>query len=118
MIKIPASTLINKPDRARKQLYAIVTRAVSDYQAMKDHRPAHLDYLNRLDSNGILVGAGPTLNHDGTFYEGDGLIIVRAGSLAEASDIAGEDPFHLNNVREYVLYPWLLSEGNMMEQLL
>lgn len=115
MIKIPANSLINKPGRARKQLYVIVTRAVSDYQAIEDNRPAHLDYLNGLDSNGVLVGAGPTLNHDGTFYEGDGLIIVRATSLAEASGIASEDPFHLNNVREYTLYPWLLSEGEMME---
>lgn len=117
MIEIPASTLINKPGRPRKQLYAIFTKAVSDYERMQEYRPAHLDYLHNLDANGYLVGAGPVLNQDATLYEGGGLIIISANSLSRALEIAAADPFHQHQVREYLVHPWLLSEGQMVSKL-
>lgn len=117
MIEIPASTLINKPGRPRKQLYAIFTKAVSDYERMQEYRPAHLDYLHNLDDKGDLVGAGPILNHDASLYEGGGLIIITASSLSQALEMAAGDPFHQYGVREYVVHPWLLSEGQMVSDL-
>jgi uncharacterized protein len=114
MIKIPASSLINKPGRSREQLYVIMTTAVSDHERMQKYRADHLDYLHDLDSKGLLVGAGPLLSQDAALYEGDGLIIIRADSLPEALGIAESDPFHQHNVRDHTLKPWLLSEGDMV----
>lgn len=113
MIKIPASSLINKPGRPREQLYVVITTAIADHERMQKYRSQHLEYLHDLESKGLLVGAGPLLTRDAALYEGDGLIIIRADSLSSALDIAERDPFHQFEVREYYLKPWLLSEGEM-----
>lgn len=116
-IKIPAGELLKKPGRPRQLLYAIVTRAISDYAVMQRYRPAHLEYLHQLDVSGCLLGAGPTLNGQASYYEGDGLIIVTVESIESARNIAEADPFHRNKVREYEIKPWLLSEGAVMSLL-
>jgi len=115
MIKVLAKELIDKPGRSRKLLFAIVTRAISDYALMQQYRSAHLEYLHQLDASGYLLGAGPTLDNEASFYEGDGLIILKVESIESARKIAKADPFHINRVREYDLKPWLLSEGVMAE---
>lgn len=114
MIKINASALINKPGRPRELLYILMTTAISDYERMQEYRADHLEYLHDLGSKGQLIGAGPLLTRDAELYEGDGLIIIRADSLSKALQIAERDPFHQQNVREYTLKPWLLSEGEMV----
>lgn len=114
MIAISASSLINKPARPRRQLYVISTKAIADYQRMQKYRPVHLEYLHNLDTAGHLLGAGPLLSLDATLYEGDGLIIISAESLSQAQEIAAQDPFHQHKVREFVVQPWLLSEGEIL----
>lgn len=112
-IKIPAEELLNKPGRPRQLLYVIVTGAISDYALMQQHRHAHLEYLHQLDASDCLFGAGPTLDGQASFYEGDGLIILMVNSIETAREIAEADPFHRNQIRAYDIKPWLLSEGKV-----
>lgn len=78
---------------------------------MQEMRAAHLEYLHQLDESGCLVGAGPTLDGRAEFYEGDGIIIVKAESAEAAAEIADADPFYQYSIRKYHIKPWLLSEG-------
>ncbi len=53
----------------------------------------HLAYQVKLEEDGKLFAAGPLLREDGEMA-GIGLIIVKAGTLDEAKQIANQDPFH------------------------
>ena len=38
------------------------------------------------------------------------MVIIRAGSLAEAKEIAASDPMHASGARSYTVRPWLVNE--------
>ena len=46
-------------------------------------------------------------------WNGEGMVIIRAGSLAEARAIAAEDPMHKSGARSFVVRPWLMNEGTL-----
>lgn len=118
MIRKPPRDLFAKKDRTRLTLYVIHTRPGDHFSTDAEYRKAHLNYLFELDQAGLLVGAGPLLDRDGDYYEGEGLIVLRADDAAHAGAIADQDPFHRNAVRRYTLQPWLLSEGIAFEHLM
>jgi len=41
------------------------------------------------------------------------MFILRAGSLAEAKEIAASDPMHQCGARSFTVRPWLLNEGTV-----
>ena len=45
------------------------------------------------------------------------MVIIRAGSLAEAREIADSDPMHASGARDYTLCPWLMNEGTVTIKL-
>jgi uncharacterized protein YciI len=55
------------------------------------NRPAHLDYLDRLNEAGKLKFAGPLIGGDGKPF--GSLVAVEAESRAGAEDIAANDPY-------------------------
>ena len=55
------------------------------------NRPAHLDYLGRLNGKGVLKFAGPLIGGDGKPF--GSLVAVEAESRAGAEDIAAGDPY-------------------------
>lgn len=110
-------TLTDRPDRPRSHLYVISTRAIADRATMNSRRDEHIAYLHELDRNGRLVGAGPVLSEDEEFYDGHGLIILRADSATHATDLADADPFHTHGQRSFTVTPWLLSEGILHDTL-
>ena len=57
--------------------------------------------------------AGPFWNDDETEWMGEGMVIVRAGSLAEAKEIAAADPMHFSGARSFTVRPWLMNEGTV-----
>jgi uncharacterized protein YciI len=73
-------------------------------------RPAHLKYLDSL-GDGLLL-AGPFLNDNG---EGVGTIaIIEAGSLEEARQIYGRDPFAIDGLFDQVtIKPWKVTINKM-----
>jgi uncharacterized protein len=63
----------------------------------------HANHLAELDDSGHLVMAGPLVERTG------GLIVLRAGSAAEAMAIAEEDPLVRGAYQTYELGTWLMS---------
>ena len=72
----------------------------------------HLAYQVKLEEDGKLFAAGPLLREDGEMA-GIGLIIVKAGTLDEAKQIANQDPFHRSGLRAYKIWPWKINEGGV-----
>ena len=60
-----------------------------------------------------MFGAGPFWTDDEQSWEGDGMVIIRAGSLDEARKIAESDPMHQCGARSFTVRPWLLNEGTV-----
>lgn len=95
-----------------KKLYVILTTPTGDLDALKEHLPAHLAYQKDLEARGVTFAAGPFADDTETEWSGEGMIIVRAASVAEAVAIAQADPMHQFGVRSFRVRPWLLNEGS------
>jgi uncharacterized protein YciI len=93
--------------------FHIISINSQNLAAIEQFLPAHLEYLHSLETTGVLFGAGPLFTEDNLYFIGDGLIIIRAQSIVEATEIAATDPFHQNQVRHYQIRPWLLNEGSI-----
>ena len=81
------------------------------YTAVRDKvatlRPAHREYLTRLQADGRLVACGP-------FTDGSGaLFIYETASLAAAEEILAADPYHIGGVFvRCQLSPWEIIKAN------
>ena len=82
-----------------------------------DNIGPHLEFQISLEERGIMFGAGPFWDDTEENWEGEGMVIIRAGSLAEAREIADSDPMHASRARDYTLRPWLINEGTMTIKL-
>jgi uncharacterized protein len=92
----------------RKKLYVILSKGNTDAERLKDSLPAHLEFMIDLEKRGILFASGPL--DGGT--RGDGLTIVRAGSLDEAGQLAARDPFVVRGLRSFEVREWTVMEGS------
>lgn len=113
---VPASDIVaecQKRGYLAKQLYAVFTRPVNGIGPIMENLPAHLAYQEYLEREGIMFAAGPNWTDDEKDWEGDGLVIYRAGSLEEARQIAAKDPMHMSGARDFRVRPWLVNEGKM-----
>ena len=100
-----------------KQLYVIFTIPTDGIAPVLENLQRHLDYQESLERQGVMFAAGPQWSDDEQRWEGDGMVVVRAGSLAEAEAIAMEDPMHASGARRYRVRPWLVNEGTMSIKL-
>ena len=73
----------------------------------------HLKFQIELEEKGIMFGAGPFWDDAEEKWEGEGMVIIRAGSLAEAKEIAASDPMHSSCARDFTVRPWLMNEGTV-----
>ena len=78
-----------------KEYYAILQKQISSIEVMNIHRPPHLEYLRGIHENGELIIAGRYKNGSG------GLIVVYTLNYDRALEIAKNDPYIINNVREF-----------------
>ncbi len=97
----------------QKQLYVYFTTPVSGMGPVMENLDAHLTFQVELEKKGIMFGAGPHWSEDEKRWEGDGMVIIRAGSLAEAREIAASDPMHSSGARSFTVRPWLMNEGTV-----
>jgi uncharacterized protein len=67
-----------------KQLYVIFTTPANGIAPVLENLQRHLDYQEALEQRGVMFAAGPHWSDDEQRWEGDGMVVVRAGSLAEA----------------------------------
>jgi uncharacterized protein len=63
----------------------------NNLQVRIDNRPAHVAYLEKLNSDGILKIAGPFLGDDGKPF--GSLVVIEAADKAAAAAILAEDPY-------------------------
>lgn len=95
----------------QKQMYVYFTKPANGLGPVMENLEDHLKFQVELEQKGIMFGAGPFWTEDEQRWEGEGMIIIRAGSIEEARKIAESDPMHASGARTFTLRPWLLNEG-------
>lgn len=111
--RIEARDVIEKfGDPVGLTLY-VVTSVALGLDAVQEHIQDHLGYLRELEDRGVLFAAGPVWTDDGDYFEGDGMLIYRAGSVPEARAIADADPMHASGARTYRITPWFVHDGTI-----
>lgn len=98
-----------------KKLYVYFTTPTNGLGPVMENVEAHLKYQHEIEQKGIMVAAGPFADDDEDLMTGEGMIIIRAGSLEEARAIADADadPMHQAGARSYRLRPWCMNEGKI-----
>lgn len=87
-----------------KLLYCCFTTPVRPFGDLLPHLEDHLSYLQTLEREGKLFAAGPFLDEHDRF-SGPGMLIYRAVSREEATQIADGDPFHARGLRSFEIKP-------------
>jgi uncharacterized protein YciI len=96
-----------------KKLYVVLTKPDGDMEAVMENLQEHLKYQLELEANGSMFAAGPFADDEEQEWEGEGMVILRAESLAEARSMAENDPMHKSGARTFRLRPWMLNEGSI-----
>ena len=110
--KITKRDILEKTQQMlQKQLYVIHTTPTSGLGTVMDNIGPHLDFQVKIEQEGIMFAAGPFWADDEETWEGEGMVIIRANSLADARKIAESDPMHASGARSFTVRPWLVNEG-------
>jgi len=100
-----------------KQLYVIFTTPADGIKPVMDNIKEHLAFQIELERSGTMFAAGPNWTDDEKSWQGDGMVVVRAKSLAEAKAIAARDPMHKSGARKFTVRPWFVNEGTISLRL-
>ena len=95
----------------QKQMYVYFTTPANGLVPVMENLEDHLKFQVELEQKGVMFGAGPFWTDDEQRWEEEGMIIIRAKSLAEARKIAESDPMHASGARMFTIRPWLMNEG-------
>ena len=101
----------------QKQLYAIFTTPTDGLGPVFAHLEEHLAFQVSLEREGTLYAAGPMWTDDEESWEGEGLVVVRADSRADAIAMAERDPMHRAGARSFRVRPWMINEGTITVRL-
>jgi len=97
----------------QKQMFVVFTRPANGMGPVMQNIEAHLKFQVKLEQDGIMFGAGPFWADNEHDWHGEGMVIIRADSLAHAREIAASDPMHSSGARSFEVKPWLMNEGSM-----
>lgn len=89
----------------REQLYVCIARFSNKHGAPDVPHELHRAYLQDLFDQKILVGSGPARDENNTNHAA-AVFILRAGSLAEAKQIADQEPNVRAGLRTVEIIPW------------
>ncbi|MGH6892955.1 MAG: YciI family protein [Dongiaceae bacterium] len=103
--------------RVAKEFFVIHTSPTGDLGQVEANLKPHLDYQHHIEEIGVLFAAGPLGDVDGVGWSGEGMIIVRAATLEEATRIAAADPMHVSGARRCTVRPWVMNEGSVTIRL-
>ena len=110
--KITKHDILEKtPQMLQKQLYVIHTKPTNGLGPVMENIGPHLEFQVKIEQDGVMFAAGPFWADDEETWEGEGMVIIRADSLAHAREIAGSDPMHASGARSFTVRPWLVNEG-------
>ena len=111
---VPAAAVLEaSKEILQRQLYAIFTTPLNGLGPVFAVIEEHLKFQVQLEADGILYAAGPMSTDDEQEWEGEGLVVVKAASRAEAIAIAELDPMHKSGARSFRVRPWLVNEGSV-----
>jgi uncharacterized protein YciI len=96
----------------RKKLYVVLSKGNATTDQIGTVLPQHLEYVIGLEKDGVLFASGPLTAAAG-LPAGDGLTILRAGSIEQARTIASADPFVINKLRTFEVREWTVMEGSL-----
>jgi len=112
--KVTKQDIINASSQMlNKDLYVVFTIPTNGMGPVMENIEAHLKFQVTLEEKGIMFGAGPFWEDNESDWKGEGMVIIRANSLAEAREIAASDPMHSSGARSFTVRPWLLNEGTL-----
>ncbi|MFC0213965.1 YciI family protein [Paenibacillus chartarius] len=86
--------------------YYAVFLPMLDVELSQTYRPEHLEYLEQRAKEGKILARG-------RFTDGwGGMVIYKAGSIAEVQQMVDEDPYIVHRARTYEIHEWemLLTE--------
>ncbi len=95
-----------------KKLYVVFTSPAEGLGKVMENLEEHLAYQHQIEQNGIMFAAGPFATDDEANWQGEGMVIIRANTLAEAEQVAAADPMHSSGARTFRVRPWLMNEGS------
>ena len=101
----------------QKQLYVVFTSPADGMGPVMENLEEHLQFQVKLEQDVIMLGAGPFWADDEHTWNGEGMVIIPADSLAHANEIAASDPMHSSGARTFKVRPWLLNEGRITVQV-
>jgi uncharacterized protein YciI len=94
-----------------KKVYIVFTTPTNGLDPVIKNLSAHLEHQVAIERNGVLLAAGPHWGEDEHLWKGEGMFLIRAGSVAEAREIAAADPMHKSGARSFKVRSWLINEG-------
>jgi uncharacterized protein YciI len=77
-----------------KQLCVVFTTPTDGIGPVMENVKEHLAFQVRLEKEGIMFAAGPNWTDDEKSWDGDGMVVIRANSLADGKKIMQRDPMH------------------------
>jgi uncharacterized protein YciI len=80
--------------------YLVLSRAARSDEEKQPRMQPHLDWLDDLHRAGRVLFSGRTADHD---Y---GIYILLADTLAEATELAAADPYHIHGDRTMQILAW------------
>jgi sugar lactone lactonase YvrE/uncharacterized protein YciI len=86
-------------------------RVDSPLEYLGPHIQEHILWLQEQEQSGVLFLSGA--NADGEQWDGSGVAIIRAPSMAAAVAISDTEPFHREGLRVNTVHGWQLNEGNL-----
>ena len=84
-----------------KQLYVVFTTPTNGIGPVMENVKEHLASQVRLEKEGTMFAAGPNWTDDEKSWDGDGMVVIRANSLADAKKITERDPMHKSGARKF-----------------
>ncbi len=96
--------------RSVKLKLFVMLRRTEKPAMITEHLGAHLRWMIEREKEGVVFLSGPVTPQQGAAAL-DGLTILRAGSLAQAAEIARQDPFIQNGVVSFEMREWTVFEG-------
>ncbi len=92
-------------------LFAVLCRDKADHLNVRmETRPAHLEWLNGLNAEGVLKIGGPFLDDNGKPC--GSMLLIAADDMASAKAIAAQDPYAAAGLFETVeikAYNWVFN---------
>ena len=96
-------------ERRMEQLYVLLSEMIADPPPMKHSEEelakAHHAYIQDLFDRKILTAGGSARDETGKRHAG-GMLVIHAGSLAEAEAIGAGEPYFREGQRGMRVIPW------------